>query len=154
MDLDSVRVGAAIYRSEGTVLFRLDAYESDKDGLVEAIRSIKPSFRSADVNLAAGLNLVRSEMFDLDKGDREDVPNGLIIITDANADPQYYRELELAATLIKEDGVTVFGIGINLQDTDEMNLVATSPQMSYVLGNADHLPSMVQEMRQKLPSRE
>ncbi|XP_021375359.1 uncharacterized protein LOC110464458 isoform X7 [Mizuhopecten yessoensis] len=152
VDLDSVRVGAAIYREEGTVLFKLDAYRGDKSGLLEAIRNIKPVYKSADTNLAAGLNLVRNEMFDVSKGDRENVPNGLVIITDANSEPQYYPELEYSAALVKDAGVTVFGIGIDLRNTDEMNMVSTSPQMSYVLGNVDHLPSMVQELRQKLPS--
>lgn len=88
VDLDSVRVGVAIYRREGTILFNLDEYQGSKDRLVEAIRGIRLSYKSQDSNLPAGLELVSRQMFG-GPGDRDSVPNGLIIVTDDNSEPQY-----------------------------------------------------------------
>jgi hypothetical protein len=73
IDSGSVRVGAALYREQGVVIFDLQAYRTKKE-IIEAIDRIPFNFKSSRASLAAGINVVRDQMFENSAGDRPDIP--------------------------------------------------------------------------------
>ena len=52
-------------------------------------------------------------MFTMDNGDRVDVPNVVIVLTDTNSDVDVADTIG-AAQQLRDSGATVFAVGINL----------------------------------------
>lgn len=83
------------------------------ESLQSGIDSININYRSASASAAAGLDIVRDSMFTMDNGDRVDVPNVVIVLTDANSDVDVTDTIS-AAQQLRDAGATVFAVGINL----------------------------------------
>ena len=151
-DIDSglVRVGAALYRDQGVVIFDLKAYRSKKE-VFEAIEKIPFNFKSNRANLAAGINVVRDQMFADSAGDRPDIPNGVIIITDSNSNIGV-ESISESSNELKDAGVTVFSIGIGLENPDEIVSVASNQELSYILNDVAQLPALTTRLQDRVPS--
>jgi len=67
--------------NEATLNFYLTNY-TDVSSLVTAIRNI--AYIGGNTNTTGGLRLARTEIFNTANGDRPDVPNVAILITDGN----------------------------------------------------------------------
>ena len=154
VDADDVRVGIALYNLEGSMLFDLQRYRQNKAALMKAIRTISYSSRSKDTNLAAGLNIVRLAMFQDGSGDRPDVPNALIVLTNDNSGSSHVRALPGAVGDMKNTGATIFSVGVGLPNPDEVNSLATNAEFSYVLNDMGQLPTVRQGIVSRLPARE
>jgi len=100
---------------------RLDFYLSnftDVSSLVSAIRNLE--YEGGGTNMAAGLRIARTDIFDTANGDRENVTNVIILVTDGRPDsqPAVFNE----ARLIKDLGITVVGVGITTSVSDRIIL--------------------------------
>ena len=76
---DYTRVGVMRFSAEARSFFYLNTYE-DAESLRNAISEIP--YRGSDTNTAAGLLEMMNEQFREDRGDRRDVQNVAIVITD------------------------------------------------------------------------
>lgn len=151
-DIDSglVRVGAALYRESGVVIFNLKAYSTKKE-VVEAIEKIPYNFKSSRANLASGINIVRDQMLADSAGDRQDIPNGVVLITDSNSDINVDGIAE-ASNELKDAGATIFTIGIDLENPNEVVSVASNQEFSYILNDVAQLPALTTRLQDRIPS--
>lgn len=138
-DIDSgaVRAGALIYSTGVEVQFQLNAY-STQASMFEAIDNIQYIYGST--NTADGLRTMRQEMFTTDNGDRPDVMNIAIVITDGVSNINSRRTIPEAETAHGE-GIFIYTVGIGLTDRTELDAIATPPASSnsFVVDTFDEL---------------
>lgn len=79
---DATRFGAVVFSDSASVSFQLSAYKTKQD-VMSAISQIK--FIGGRTNTAGGLQLMKDNMFTSGNGDRQDVPNIAMVITDGNS---------------------------------------------------------------------
>ena len=77
--------------------------------LATAIRRIP--YCDENTNTTGGLRLTRTEIFKTANGDRSDVPNAIVLITDGNPTREVDR-LDDEVRLIKSLGIKIFGVGV------------------------------------------
>lgn len=151
IDSGSVRVGAALYRETGVVLFNLKAYQTKKE-VMTAIEKIPFELKSNRANLASGIDKVRDQMLSDAAGDRPGIPNGVFIITDSNSNIDI-NGIPSASKELKETGTTIFAIGIGLAEPNEIVAVASNQEFSYILNDVAQLPALTSRLQDRIPSR-
>ncbi|KAJ8320015.1 hypothetical protein KUTeg_001602 [Tegillarca granosa] len=150
IDNGNVRVGAALYRHDGVPLFQLNQYQRKED-IINAIENIPYNYRSASASLSAGIETVRTNMFQRQAGDRDEAPNGLILITDSTSNINVNKVANEAESL-HNAGVTVFGIGIGLRSTDEVRTVVSANDNTYLMRNVNQLPALTGRLQDRIPA--
>ena len=109
---DAAHIGIVTYADNAKVEFTLDRYY-DQQEVVDAIKDFE--YIGGSTNTAGGIFTLRTQVYDPSKsnlrGDRADVPNVCIIITDGESNIDATRTIPNADDL-KADGCTVFVIGI------------------------------------------
>lgn len=125
-DLDSgnVRVGIVSYSTGVEEEFYLKSYSSTTD-IMAAIDKIP--YRYGSTNTADSLKVMRTKMFTAAMGDRPDVPNICLILTDGVSNVNSRRTIP-EAELARNAGIHIYAIGIGLQDTKELDAMATPPK--------------------------
>lgn len=123
IDGGNVRVGVIIYSTEDYVQFHLDRYQT-KAAVYNAIDDIP--YRHGSTNTADALNTMRTEMFTLRNGDRPNVDNIAIIVTDGVSNINSRRTVP-EAEQAREDGVHIYALGVGLSDTKELDGMASKP---------------------------
>ncbi|XP_052237723.1 collagen alpha-6(VI) chain-like [Dreissena polymorpha] len=137
LDGDKVKVGAAILRKKGTVLFDLNAH-SGQEEVFEAIDKISYTYRSKPANFASGFDTVRTSLFTESRGDRAEVPNLIILITDANSNEDVGGTIT-AVEKAKAAGAAVFVVGVNVSYAEEMTSVASSSGFTVLVNDTKYL---------------
>lgn len=150
VDNGNVRVGAALYRHDGVPLFQLNQYKRKED-IINALENIPYNYRSARASLAAGIETVRTSMFQHQAGDRDEAPNGLILITDSISTIKA-EDVADEAQKLRDSKVTVFSIGLGLRSTDEMRTVATSNDNNFLLRTVQQLPALTSHLQDRIPA--
>ena len=115
------RIGALKFGSSPFVQFHLNQYQNNAD-LMNAIDNIGYSYGFTATSDA--LKVVRQEMFVKSRGDRPDVRNMAVVITDGLANVrtrQTMREVRLA----RRAGIHVLPIGVAVGGLDEMRSMAS-----------------------------
>ena len=74
-----VRVGVVKFSTDAEIVFHLNKYSNKKD-LKDAIRRI--SYIGGHTNTASGLEIMHRNMFTFNHGDRDNVQNVAIVLTD------------------------------------------------------------------------
>ena len=110
--LDSFRVGVVSYSGWSKVNFLLDEYTTRRD-LVDAIRRIP--YIGDSTNTAAAIEDMRTKVF-TQRGDRPNVPNIAILITDGESNIEEWKTIPNARKA-KNDGIIMLVVGI----TDDIN---------------------------------
>ncbi|GAB1610761.1 hypothetical protein Ahia01_001362600, partial [Argonauta hians] len=129
-DIESdVRVGLLTYNGEVSIRFHLNRYTT-RDSLEDAI--LRVPYDAGSTNTAGALRVMRTEMFVREKGDRLDVPNIAVVLTDgvSNINSNLTR---IEAKTAHRDGIQIYAIGIGLVDTRELNGIASRPLPKYRL---------------------
>ncbi|KAK6961160.1 collagen alpha-3(VI) chain-like isoform X4, partial [Biomphalaria glabrata] len=138
-DIDSgnVRVGLITYNNEVSQEFYLNSAFTKRE-ILELVDDVKYNFGST--NTAEALEIMRNVMFSPEKGDRADVPNFAIVLTDGVSTVNAERTVP-NARLAHDDGIHIFTIGVGLSDTRELEGIATPPasQNSFKVDNFDAL---------------
>ncbi|KAL4226368.1 hypothetical protein ACF0H5_014351 [Mactra antiquata] len=139
IDDDNVRVGLLTYRHNATVEFHLDDYHNKKQ-MFNAITSI-PYIRGS-TNTGMAIEMARTEMFNPARGDRPNVDNVAIVVTDGDSD-DYQHSIE-QAQMAKDSKIHVFAIGIALKNLTELKNIASPPAEKNVLSidDFDHLETL------------
>ena len=123
IDNGNVRVGIIIYSTEDYVQFQLNTYSS-KVEIFDAIDNIP--YRYGSTNTADALNTMRTEMFTRANGDRPNVPNICIVVTDGVSNINSRRTIP-EAEQARAEGIHIYAIGIGLTDTTELDGIASQP---------------------------
>ena len=123
IDGGNVRVGMIVFSTEADVIFILDEYDTKAD-IYDAIDAI--SYREGKTNTALALRYLREEMFAVDNGDRLNVDNIAIVITDGYSTINKEKTI-FEAEIAHSEGIHIYSIGIGLSDLRELDGIASKP---------------------------
>jgi len=82
---------------------------TDKTALVDAVRNIP--YGGGNTNTTGALRLMRTEIFNAIKGDRADVPNVAILISDGVPNREI-DQLGAEVSHVKNSGIRIIGVGV------------------------------------------
>jgi len=97
--------------NEATLNFYLTNY-TDVPSLVNAVRNI--AYIGGNTNTTGGLRLMRTEIFNVANGDRLDVPNVAVLITDG-IPTREEAQLPDEVMRIKKSGTRIVTVGVTNQ---------------------------------------
>ncbi|XP_045415646.1 collagen alpha-4(VI) chain-like [Lemur catta] len=119
---DQVRVGLAQYSDSIYPVFQLNQYPL-KSMVLEQIQNLP--YRTGGTNTGSALEFIRTNYLTEAAGSRakDRVPQIVILVTDGESND----EAQEAADQLKEDGVVVYVVGVNVQDVQELQKVASEP---------------------------
>ncbi|XP_066206901.1 collagen alpha-4(VI) chain-like [Saccopteryx leptura] len=119
---DQVRVGLAQYNDNTHPAFQLNQYQL-KSVVLEHIQNLP--YRPGGTNTGTALEFIRTNYLTEAAGSRarDGVPQIVILVTDGESND----EVQQAADRLKGDGVVVYVVGINVQDVQELQKIASEP---------------------------
>ena len=113
--------------NKATLNFYLSNF-TDVHSLTNAIRKI--AYGNDNTNTTGGLRLMRTAIFSAANGDRPDIPNVAILITDG-IPTREVPELPAEVKRIKDLGIRIVGVGV----TNEVSQCVTMLSFSFFTGN-------------------
>ena len=138
-DIDSgnVRIGAVLYSTDVKIQFHLNEYRTKED-VIDAVRKIPYVYGST--NTYGGLNVMRTQMFTQENGDRRSVANIAILLTDGVSNVNAFDTIP-EAEKVRADNILIYGIGIGLSNTQELSQIASPPisENMFVVKSFDEL---------------
>lgn len=147
-DIDSgnVKVGVLSYSTGVNVEFYLNSHSTKQD-IFNAIDNIP--YRYGSTNTADGLKTMRTDLYTSRNGDRDGVPNVVIILTDGVSNINSRRTIP-EAVLARGDGIHIYAVGIGLRDTRELDAIATPPatENSFNVQSFDELTALSEKVFQ------
>lgn len=119
---DQVQVGLVQYSDNIHPAFQLKQ-SSLKSMVLEWIRNL--SYSTGGTNTGSALEYIRANYLTEMSGSRakDGVPQIVILVTDGESND----EVQDAADQLKRDGVFVYVVGINVQDVQELQKIASEP---------------------------
>ncbi|XP_061165063.1 matrilin-2-like [Saccostrea echinata] len=140
IDRGEFRVGIATYSTWARIEFNSKDY-TNKNDLFKAVDNI--SWQYGSTNTADALLIMHDTMFTAINGDRADVPNICIVITDGVSNINYGRTIPEAEAARKK-GIHIYAVGIGLQDLNEVNGIANKPssENAFSVNNFDELEGL------------
>ena len=125
---DETRIGAIVFSEQVRLVFALDTYNSVSD-VQQAIRSI--AYMGQTTNTPEGLLQTRMQCFNRATGDRPDVANVAIIVTDGVPYPSNRRNPAIdEAAALRDAGVTMIAVGVtDVIDQAFLRAMSSPPQI-------------------------
>ncbi|CAC5421536.1 unnamed protein product [Mytilus coruscus] len=150
IDGGNVRVGVASFSMRGSINFQLKDYRTKKD-VFNAIDKIQYIYGST--NTADAIRLMRADMFTAENGDRPDVKNIAIIITDGVSNINSQTTIP-EAEKARDVGIHLYTIGIGLSNLTELNGMASVPAKdnSFNVQSFDELKGLAKIFPSKRPA--
>ena len=136
-----VYIGAVVFSSKVRVEFSL-AEGTNLAKVLDNIDKIKYDKRST--NIAGGLEMARKNVFGQD-GDREDVPNTAILITDGVPNIRKRDTLKEAETLQKVASVVTLGVTPDV-DEEQLQQVASDPKLFVLADDFTKMRDVVKKL--------
>ena len=128
--LDATRVGAVVFSGAARLVSSLDRYGTTEE-VQKVINNI--AYMGQTTNTPDALNLARSQCFNPSSGDRSDVMNLAVIVTDGVPYPPNLRNPALdAAKALRNYGVTMIAVGIT--DGIDENFLKAMSSMPQLIG--------------------
>ncbi len=129
--LDDTRIGAVVFSDSASLEFPLDRH-TNKDDLKDALRSI--TFLGQETNTPHALRVTRQECFSATRGDRPEVQNTVIIITDGVPYPPARRTPAIEeARRLQASGARIFAIGVtDVIDEQFLRALSSPPKTENV----------------------
>ena len=123
----AVQIGVVTYGSTGTDQFFLQDYLL-RSTVLQRISNLA-SVQLTTLNyLTSGLSDAYLQQFVLNRGDRTNVQNVVVVLTSVQSDDSTSNIFAQANTL-KNAGTRIYSIGVNSASTSEMQGVSSSPQV-------------------------
>ena len=124
---DATRVGVVVFSEQVNLVFPMSAY-SDIQNIKAAIQRIP--YLGQTTNTPEGLKVVREQCFNAANGDRPNVENLAIIVTDGVPFPGSRRDPAIQqAQLLKQDGDFMITVGItDIIDEAFLKALSSPPQ--------------------------
>ncbi|CAH1773019.1 unnamed protein product, partial [Owenia fusiformis] len=136
IDGGAVRIGLITYSDAAVSVFRLNEHKTTED-VVKGLKQVE--YRYGLTHTSDALRLMRTQMFTEAAGDRPNVVNVAIIITDSESNVNHEMTVP-EARLVKEDGITVLGVGIGLSERrHELEGIASAPQLVHFVHDYESL---------------
>lgn len=124
---DGTRVGVLIFSDSWKILFQLNTFD-DKQYIINALYAYYPG---GTTNTAGAIQQVREGMFTAANGDRPDVPNILVLVTDGISND---RNATIGqAILTRNAGISIITVGVGVGDQidpNELEGIASYPTTS------------------------
>ena len=125
---DATRVGAVVFSGNSRLVFSLDRYGTVEE-VQRAITSI--AYMGQTTNTPAALNTAKDQCFNPSRGDRRDIVNLAVIVTDGLPYPQNLRDPSLqAANALRNSGSRMVAVGItDTVDEEFLKAMSSLPQV-------------------------
>ncbi|XP_069108499.1 cartilage matrix protein-like [Argopecten irradians] len=148
IDSGHYRVAVLVFNSNVKVTLLLDAIDNQED-LLTYIDNIPYSY--GNTNTASALQAMRDTIFIPANGDRPDAKNLAIVLTDGESNINSGRTIP-EADAAKREGVEIYGIGIGLMETSEIDGISSKPldTHSFNVDNFDNLNDMKADIFSKI----
>lgn len=133
MDIDSgaVRASVVVFGTDSTVQFDLKKIKKSKKLLKAVKKALKPtSVRTKGSDIVKVLNTIQTNVFVKKSGDRDNVPNLLVLLTDS-ASPSQITDIIQESAAMKRSGTTIFSVGIQDADNKEIESLASDPASDF-----------------------
>ncbi|KAM6161015.1 collagen alpha-4(VI) chain-like [Erethizon dorsatum] len=123
---DQVQVGLVQYNTNIYPAFQLNQYFL-KSVILEKIQNLP--YHTGGTNTGSALEFIRTRYLTETGGSRakDRVPQVVILVTDGESND----EVQDAAAQLKEDGVVVYVVGVNVQDVQELQKIASQPHEKF-----------------------
>ena len=125
---DATRVGAVVFSEQVILEFALNTFDNVAD-VKRAIESI--AYLGQTTNTPAALTQTRTDCFSAANGDRPDIDNLAIMVTDGVPFPANRRDPAIAeAQALRNAGVTMISIGVtDVIDPEFLKEMSSPPQL-------------------------
>ena len=124
---DATKVGAVVFSEQVTLEFSLDTY-TDAQSIKDAIRSI--AYLGQTTNTPDGLRVTREQCFNQANGDRANVQNLAIFISDGVPFPAFRRDPAIVEAEALKGSAIVIAIGVtDVIDLDLLRTISSPPQL-------------------------
>ncbi|XP_020842911.2 collagen alpha-4(VI) chain-like [Phascolarctos cinereus] len=129
---DQVRVGLAQFSDNIYEAFLLSQFPLKSD-VLQQIRNLP--YRTGGTRTGSALEFLRTAYFTDSAGSRakDNVPQVVILVTDGESND----EVAEAASKLKEGGVSIYVVGINVQDVQELETIASKPLEKFLFSIED-----------------
>ena len=137
---DGVNIGIVTFSYYAFLTIKLSDYK-DTDSFIEGTKKIP--FRRSQTYIDRALYLARTSLFTEQNGDRKDVPNIVILLTDGKqTESPLATSPFLQADLLRKNGATVLVIGIGRYVNEiELARIAGKPENFIAASSFDELIS-------------
>ena len=123
---DATKVGAVVFSEQVRLAFSLDTY-TDAQSIKDAILGL--AYLGQTTNTPEGLRVTREQCFNQGNGDRPNVQNLAIFISDGVPFPAERRDPTIREAEALKGIASVIAIGIsNVIDQDLLRTISSSPQ--------------------------
>lgn len=127
IDSGEVRLGLVSYSTRPSLQWNLRDFNR-KDQIIN--RAERITYNAGQRNTADAINFARTRMFVRSNGDRSYARNFIILLTGEKESLDRYDAYE-AAYEAERDGINLFTIGYNLDDSAEISEISTYPLRTY-----------------------
>ncbi|XP_062421245.1 uncharacterized protein col6a3 [Pungitius pungitius] len=136
------RVSVVQYSRDVEVQFNLNTY-STKEDILDSIRGLKHT-GGRPLNTGAALQYVRDNVFTNPAGSRrlQGVPQILILLNGGRS----FDNVDTPASVLKQQGIIVIGIGTRNSDTGELRKVSHHPNYTLSVSEFTELPSVQEQI--------
>jgi collagen type VI alpha len=125
--LDATRLGMVTFSNTGVVQFDLDDVTSTREAQANIADT---NYNGGNTNTTGGLNVAYS-LFRPERGDRPNVEDMIVLITDGNP-TRDLAFLPRAFGMIKASGIRIVGVGVtNNIDVDQMRQIVSKPYQDH-----------------------
>ena len=123
---DATKVGAVVFSEQVRLAFSLDTY-TDAQSIKDAILGL--AYLGQTTNTPEGLRITREQCFNQANGDRPNVQNLAIFISDGVPYPPERKDLAITEAEALRGVATVIAIGVtDVIDRDLLQTISSSPQ--------------------------
>lgn len=129
------RIAAMTYHDDTWVRFNFKDFNTRED-IVDAIEAFH--YTSGATFTSEALRRLREDVFDSQNGDRPDVANKVILITDGVSNILPQRTIP-EARKAERAGIHIFAIGIGLNDTEEVKRIASDSDSVFLFSSYSEL---------------
>jgi len=144
---NNVQVAFVLFSDVATVEWGLTRYQ-DKASLINAILNVR--YLDSTTNLNDALYLTRTQVFAPGRGTRANAVKATVILTDGEDNvPEEGTPLTIAnATLCKNDGIRLIGIGVS-DDVNRARLlqIVSSASDYFAVDDFNALPTIISQLR-------
>ena len=142
IDTGKIRIGLLTYNTKTYVQFHLNRYSSKSD-ILKAIDRVE--YRLGSTNTADAIQLARTRMFSIGRGARKEANHVLIVITDGISNINYDRVLP-ESELARSEGIVTLGVGVGVERTKELDVIAGTPENRLVIERFDQLQEKLKSL--------
>ena len=150
IDAGLARVAMVSYSDDVSVHFFLNEFSSS-DQIMEAITRIPYIYGTS--NLAIAYKVIKSQVFTQGRGDRKNIPNVLVVITDGIDNTNELKKTFKEAGKLRKAGIDIISIGVQYKGKkSELTRMASKPakQNFFYVKRFDQLPVIINDLSNRI----